>query len=552
MSDSQFPLTAKVMAELETPEAYLGDASAPAGIERLQTHISYLFLTADRVYKFRRDVDLGFVCFRTREERNADCLREVALNRRLAPDVYLGVAPLIFSGGCARIGELGEELFRGADGEAAEHCVVMRRLAAGGDALRLLETGSLSVTQLDPVAALVARFHDASGLGAPAPFTREQWQERCRKPSEDCYRQLLAPETAEPLRSASRLALGRTREVARSLEDSFERRRVSGLAVDAHGDMHLEHIWFEPGAPLPVIIDCLEFNSELRQIDAASEVAFTAMDLRYRDAPRLAEHYLRVYARERDDFGLYDVVDYFLSYRAAVRAKIAAIAASDPVMDKGRRERAYESALRHVELASRALDCADSGHLVLVGGAVGSGKTSVAEAVADAVSGVVISTDRVRKRRAGLPASARPGEQQTSQLYSGEEKHAVYQAVVERARPVLLSGRTAVLDGTFSRREDRELARALAADTGAGCFFLEARCAPEVAIARLEQRSREGRDASDAGPERHRPSLQEFADLRDWPQQRRAVVRTDAKDWRSSLPETLAGLAGAAEWSRRL
>src|SRR5262245_47759936 len=151
---------------LRRPTAYPHDASAAAGVEWVQTHLSHVFLTRERVYKLRKAVDLGFVCFAERAERNADCLREVALNRRLAPDVYLGVAPIEVSPSGARVGSLGQAL--SGDGE---HCVVMRRLPAGRDALSLLERGCLPVQGLDRAAEAIAAFHARHGLGSPAPFS---------------------------------------------------------------------------------------------------------------------------------------------------------------------------------------------------------------------------------------------------------------------------------------------------------------------------------------------------------------------------------------------
>ena len=115
--------------------------------------------------------------------------------------------------------------------------------------------------------------------------------------------------------------------------DRFERRRLAGCAVDGHGDLHLQHLWFERDDGDPIAIDCLEFSEPLRRIDAAAEVAFPAMDLRYRGVAAEAERFLRVYARERDDFDLYAVVDFFASYRAAVRAKVASIAVADAAID---------------------------------------------------------------------------------------------------------------------------------------------------------------------------------------------------------------------------
>src|SRR5262249_46012030 len=302
------------------------DPSAATGVEWIQTHLSHVYRTGDRVYKFRKPVDLGFVRFASRAERNADCLREVALNRRLAPRVYLGVAPLCGTRARPVIGTPAESL--ASDPAALEHCVVMRRLPEGRDALSLLEQGKLSEAQLDALATRIARFHAAHGLGAPAPFSREEWLERCTAPAEQNLHPLA---DARDLVRAEDLTLARDLAHAFEVEhaDRFERRRRDGRAVDGHGDLHLQHVWFERDHADPIAIDCLEFSESLRRIDAAADAAFLAMDLRYRGASSLAGRFLRSYARESDDFDLYSVVDYFLSYRAGVRAKVAALAARD-------------------------------------------------------------------------------------------------------------------------------------------------------------------------------------------------------------------------------
>ena len=387
------------------PDAYPEDPSAGRGAAWIQTHLSHLFLTESRVYKLRKSVDLGFVDFTTREERNADCAREVLLNRRLAPDVYLGVAPLLSDGQACWAGSISEGASSGVG--APEHFVVMRRLPADRDALSLLEKGALSPLQIDRVARRIAGFHERNHLGKPAPFAAAEWVERCVDPVEDCFRALFA--ASEDCDLLGRLAetADAMRVFARRHAQRFEERRLAGRAVDGHGDLHLQHIWFENDDADPVIIDCLEFSERLRQIDTASEVAFTAMDLRYRDQQALADRFLRAYASERDDFGLYGVVDYFTAYRALVRAKVAAITSVDATVDAGQRSRAAASAGRHLELAGEVMKNRLPGSLVLVGGVVGTGKSTVAEALAEQLGGVVISSDRVRKQLAGLPASSR-------------------------------------------------------------------------------------------------------------------------------------------------
>jgi aminoglycoside phosphotransferase family enzyme/predicted kinase len=518
------------LAALAAPEAYPEDPSSAAGVERIQTHISHLFLTGERVYKLRKNVDLGFVRFADREERNADCLREVQLNRRLAADVYLGVAPLLLDGGPPRFGAVAETLCRLTGGEVPEHCVVMRRLPAHRDALSLLERGLLGAAQLDRLALAVARFHRRSSLGTPASFEPVAWRTRCTEPLEDSFR--LLGELPTQLVSARVLegARGLARRFVSEHADRFEARRVAGRAVDGHGDLHLQHIWFDRDDAEPVAIDCLEFDEGLRRVDAAAEVAFTAMDLVYRGRRDLAERFLRIYAQERDDFDLYGVVDYFIGYRAAVRAKVAGLAAGDPAIEDAQRAGAAKSARRHLVLCEHALREASPGALVLVGGVVGTGKTSLADALADRLFGVPVASDRVRRELA-----SRRADPDASDRYASEAKARVYAGLLERARPVSTSGRTAILDATWSRRIDRAHARALAAELGARTLFVETRCPPELALQRLARRQAWGRDASDAGPAYHAESVAGFEGFDEATEGERVVVDTGLPDWRDAL-----------------
>jgi aminoglycoside phosphotransferase family enzyme/predicted kinase len=518
---------------LAHPEAFPGDPSAVRGVEWIQTHLSHVYRTADRVYKFRKPVDLGFVNFLSRAERNADCLREVELNRRLAPDVYLGVAPLLGS----RVGPTAETL----SSDAREHCVVMRRLPEGGDALALLARGALTAEKMDALAALLARFHAAHALPAPAPFSPEDWLARCTQPAEENLRvfEACADRVSGPHERVAR-AQELLHAFARAHADRFERRRCAGRAVDAHGDLHLQHVWYERDDADPIAIDCLEFSERLRRIDAASEVAFLAMDLTYRWAGGLAERFLRSYARESDDFDLYSVVDYFIAYRAGVRAKVAALAARDPAIDSAQRTHAAESARRHLALAASALAPRAKPALVLVGGVVGTGKSTVAAELADLLRGAVVSSDRVRKRLLGVPATARAGSAWRTGAYSTKQTNRTYSGLLARARPVLESGRIAILDATFGRRADRRAAVRFARELGVAAVLVEVGCDAKVARERLARRMAAGTDASDAGPEHHAASKRAFEAPAEWPEKRRARVQTDRDDWRSSLPSLAA------------
>ncbi len=536
--DELEPLPDGLADALATAEAHPWDPDARGAVEPLQTHISHVFLTRTRVYKLRKAVALGFLDFSTRAARRADCDREVALNRRLAPDVYLGVAPVERVGGRWQVGRPDPTA---ADPGAPECLVVMRRLAAGTDALSRLRRGELAAPHVDAIAEAVARFHDRVGLGVPAPFSADAWRAAITGPVEANFRSL-----AESGDVVSEALVERVRGAARAFAaaraERFERRRRAGRAVDGHGDLHLEHVWLEsPDAP-PIFIDCIEFDAGLRRVDGASDAAFLAMDLAYRERADLADRFLARYARERDDFDLYGVVDYFASYRAAVRAKVAALAARDAAVPEAQRRAATESARRHLDLADRSLVPVRPGPLVLVAGAVGSGKSTAAEVAAEALGGVVISSDRVRKRQAGLAPSERAGDGWQQGLYTPEVTEQVYAGLRERAASVLASGRAAVLDATHARRAHRDAARQRAGAAGAAALLVEVRCDPSVARARLAARSAADRDPSDAGPERLDASLAAF----EAPAAEEDVleVRTDREGWEEALRAGLRARLG--------
>ena len=523
--------------DLASPDAF-GPAAAGTepSVEIIQTHLSRVHLVGDRVYKLPRAVDVGFVSFARRSERALECRREVELNRRLAPDVYLGVAPVVERDGRFRIGEPIEH--PGVLADDHEYVIVMRRLPEERDAQSLLERGALRVEHMHRLAARLATFHRRHSLGRPAPFEAEPWQARNADPIRANFDTLdraagsiLEAARVESLRGATEAALASHRE-------AFERRRRDGRAVDAHGDLHLQHVWFESDDADPLAIDALVFREDLRRIDAASEMAFLAMDLRYRGRADLAEHLLARYAADRNDYDLYSVVDLFACYRAAVRAKVAALAAMDADLDASQRARSAESARQHLAASAAHLDRPAAGPIVLVGGTVGSGKSTVARAIAGPDGIPVVASDVIR---AAVEEAAPSG----ADRYSRTARDRVYEAMFQRASVVLASGRPVVLDATFARRAHREAALDLAARFDADCWWVEARCSRETALDRLARRQARGADASEAGPAQLEGSVSEFERDGDWPAERAAVIATDQDDVDSRC-RALAAQLGAA------
>jgi predicted kinase len=239
-----------------------------------------------------------------------------------------------------------------------------------------------------------------------------------------------------------------------------------------------------------------------------------------------------VYAAARDDFDLYGVLDYYVGYRAAVRSKVAALAAADGELPAAQRSAARASALAHLALTESALAVPLRGRAIATCGSIGTGKSSAAAELADGCAGVVVATDRVRK-------AARPQERVTAPWgegqYSPGARAAVYGAVLERAEPVVRSGRTAVLDATWSSAAQRaELCRWGEA-LGIDVWLLELVCPAAEVRRRLERRAAAGHDPSDAGPELLDHSRASFEPPEEWPADRRARVDTSAPDWRARV-----------------
>ena len=343
-----------VLASLAQPSAYPKDASAAAGLEQIETPLSHLFLTRERVYKLRKSVDLGSADFATRRKRNTDCVREVRLNRRLAPDVYLGVAPLVQGPESFVLGAL-VGTSPSVLPDAAEHCVVMRRLPADRDALGLLKAGRLTTRHVAAMAERVASFHQRNRL-SPRRLGRDRAiLRRVTQPFRECIRALEVAHSSPEVAATLRVIDGLARAFLEARAADICRRARSRRWVDGHGDLRLSHVWFEHDRDVPAVTDCLEFDDELRYMDAASDLAFLAMDLAYRGREKLGEQLLSGYANSTDDFDLFRVIDYFQGYRALVRARVAAFGSTDSALGWDDPRAAGHSVERYLALAERML-----------------------------------------------------------------------------------------------------------------------------------------------------------------------------------------------------
>lgn len=441
-----------------------------ARVEVRETHISWVLLAGAYAYKVKKPVRLSFLDFSTLAARRRYCEEELRLNRRTAPELYLAVVPIVATACGLRIE---------ASGEAIEYAVKMRRFPDEALADAMARRGALGAAEVDAIVAACARFHAAaprapadSPYGAPAEIERRAL---------DNFAEIepLAPEHAPRLAPLARW----TAQEARRLAPAFAARRAAGFVRECHGDLHLGNIAFVEGRALP--FDCIEFEPALRWVDVASEIAFLFMDLLAHGLAPLAWRALNGWLEASGDYEGVALLRFYAVYRAMVRAKVAALA--------GRAQALAE----YLALAERLADAARPA-LLLMHGVPGSGKTTVAGALAERLGAVRIRSDVERKRLAGLAPLARAAAAPGEGLYDAAATRRTYARLAQLAGAVLEARWPAIVDAAFARREQRELVRREATARGAPCLIVECEAPPALLRERVAARQAAARDASDA------------------------------------------------------
>jgi aminoglycoside phosphotransferase family enzyme/predicted kinase len=468
-----------ILALLGRPETYGLPARAP--VQRIDTHTSHIFLAGERAYKMKRAVRYPYLDYGTLDRRHWAVGREVELNRRTVPSLYLGVIAVRRGAG----GELHLDLDGSGVGEPAEWLVLMRRFPADALLDYRAEHGLLTLDLMRQAAAAIAAFHrdaeiapDGAGSAAMRAVIAENFEEFRDQPA------LFEPAAVAELEARTWPAFDR-------ISGLLDRRRAGGQVRQCHGDLHLRNICIVDGVPMP--FDCIEFNDDFARIDVLYDLAFLLMDLAHRDLGGLANVVVNEYAKGGREIEGLAALPAFMAIRAAVRAKVAgaAIAVGGAATAPALAEISAYLALASGILAPvRPL-------VVAVGGLPGTGKTTVARKVAPHLGGAVGAlhwrSDVVRKQLARVDELTRlPGES-----YTKEASGRVYAEMMRLARETVRAGQPVILDAAFLDPAERQDAEAMAREKGADFagFWLEA----PIDELRRRLAARTG-DASDATP----------------------------------------------------
>lgn len=453
----------------------------PGEVEHVETHIAVVVLAGDRAYKLKRAVKLPFLDFSTLERRETACRAEIRLNRRTAPQIYLGVVAVtrVPDGSLALDGE----------GPAVDWLVAMRRFDQSRLLDRMAQRGALEPPVALSLAAIVARFHEQAPEaqdGADAEEYRhivEGNDEMLRRFTDDVFE-------VGAVADLSRTSVRRLDALA----SLIAARRAQGRVRHCHGDLHLRNIFLDGDEP--VLFDALEFDERLARIDVMYDLAFLLMDLWHRGLTDFANAVMNRYLLLSGDYEGLTLMPLFLSLRAAIRAHVSA-ATAESVEEADTAARLREEARAYLALAREHLAPA-APRLIAIGGYSGSGKSTLARALAPRLppppGAVIARSDEIRKTLMGA-APESPLEQAA---YAPSVSRRVYAEMRRIASEALAAGYSAVADAVHDRVGSRRQVAAVArhADVSFHGFWLEA--SPELMARRIEGRAADASDATAA------------------------------------------------------
>lgn len=452
-------------------------------VQLIETHISWLLLAGKYAYKIKKAVDYGFLDFGSLTLRQHFCAEEIRLNRRLAPSIYLDVAGI---GGSNEYPVLGAK-------PVIEYAVRMRRFAVAKQFDHLLKRNKLLPSHIESLAKTVADFHlglrsaqESDGYGSP---------EAVGRPVRQNFEQLQS--LLKSKSDLQRLAVLR-HATERAYDECcayLEQRQAQGYIRECHGDLHLGNIVLIQEQAIP--FDGIEFNPALRWIDVISDVAFVMMDLLHYQRADLAYRFLNVYLEKTGDYAALGLLRFYLSYRAMVRAKVAAIRAQQPELVSRAAARILATARGYLGLAESCL-IRRQAVLVITHGLPGSGKSTFAQIALERLQAIRLRSDVERKRMYGLGRLAHSHNLAGIDLYSADVTQRTYAQLKQMTRELLLAGFPVVVDAAFMTHSERAAFRQLAQKLSIPFVIAAVHASAESLRARILLRQQAANDPSEA------------------------------------------------------
>lgn len=485
----------------------------PAEVELIQTHISYVFIAGDIVYKVKKPLKFDFLDFTSLEKRKFYCEEELKLNKRLAPDTYLDVAAI--SKDTRGNLTLGEGI------EVVDYAVRMKKLPAGRMLKTLLSRGLADEKTMDAVARKIAAFHQRARTGKDIDEMGgiENIRHNIRENLEETKNYINVTVTEYQygfVRDYAEIFLSEKKAL-------FEKRVADHKIRDCHGDLHLDHICVTDDI---IIFDCIEFNERFRCGDVAEDVAFLTMDIDFNGYPLHAENFMQSYLKYSGDSDMPSLLNFYRCYYAYVRGKVTSFRLDQTEITPAERAEITGIAKRYFNLSYTYASRLDKPALILTAGLMGSGKSYQARKLASRFGAEIIRTDVLRKELFDIKPTERRYEDFGRGIYSEDVSRLVYEKALDLAARKIKQRKAVIIDASFKRREERLKAKRLAENLGIRFYVLECACSDETTKERLETRVRDNNNASDGRWEIFQKQKDDFEALDEVPENCRFKIDT--------------------------
>jgi aminoglycoside phosphotransferase family enzyme/predicted kinase len=485
-------------------------------VELRQTHISYVLLAGDYVYKVKKPVRFTFLDYSSLEKRRHFCHEEIRLNRRLVATVYLDVLAIVRDGERFGLRDSSRQ-----EETICEYAVKMRRLPEEYFLDRLIQEGKARTEDFDRIAAILADFYAtaatdrASLYGSPEMIRLNL--ERNVAELEPCVGETLTLDEFKQVQDYHLSFLTENRAI-------FETRARDGRVREGHGDLRAEHICLEKD---PVIFDCIEFSEKFRYCDAASEIAFLSMDLDYLGVPTLSNYFVTSFQNLTKDPDLSRLLPLYKAYRACVRGKVETLKSREPEVPEEEQREAKGRARRYFHLAYCYASSPCPAAIIVVCGLAGSGKSTIARILGARTGYQIFNSDVIRKQLAGIPSTSHSQDEYGTGLYSDSFNALTYDCLLKQAECSLKAREGVIVDATFKDPQHRRLVIEMSSRTGVPVLFVECRASEETTFRRLQDRQQRLGEVSDATVAVYLRQRKEFAPLTEIPDSSRTVVDTE-------------------------